>query len=69
MVHVFQAFPFGKSAEAMESIGWWAKLGMPMLQQMQSRGQIPGAMQPETGPFAVKGTPRSMGRRFHSIPC
>ncbi|KAI8146648.1 Alpha/Beta hydrolase protein [Fennellomyces sp. T-0311] len=69
MVHVFQAFPFGKSAEAIESIGWWARLGMPMLQQMQSRGQIPGAMQPESGPFAVKGTPRSMGRRFHSIPC
>ncbi|KAI9490200.1 alpha/beta hydrolase fold-domain-containing protein [Zychaea mexicana] len=72
MVHVFQAFPFGKSAEAIESVGWWARYGMPMIANWAARGQLPTVVQQnqqaEEGPFALKSTPRSMGRRFHSIP-
>jgi hypothetical protein len=37
MVHVFQAFPFDKSAEAIENIGWWAKFGVPFITQFQAR--------------------------------
>ncbi|CDS03745.1 hypothetical protein LRAMOSA01146 [Lichtheimia ramosa] len=73
MVHVFQAFPFGKTSEAIESIGWWAKFGMPMIAQWQARGQLPGMVQEyrqqdNDGPFSLKSTPRSRGRRCHSIP-
>lgn len=37
MVHVFQAFPFAKSEEAIESIGWWTKVGIPLITQWQTR--------------------------------
>lgn len=36
MVHVFQAFPFEKSKEAIESIGWWTKYGIPLITQLKS---------------------------------
>ncbi|CAO3622222.1 unnamed protein product [Mucor fragilis] len=36
MVHVFQAFPFAKSSEAIESIGWWAKFGIPLITQFKA---------------------------------
>ncbi|KAI8641308.1 alpha/beta hydrolase fold-domain-containing protein [Parasitella parasitica] len=36
MVHVFQAFPFARSAEAVESIGWWAKHGIPLITQFKA---------------------------------
>ncbi|KAI7893168.1 alpha/beta hydrolase fold-domain-containing protein [Mucor mucedo] len=39
MVHVFQAFPFKKSMDAIESIGWWSKVGIPLITQWQSRSQ------------------------------
>ncbi|ORZ13460.1 alpha/beta hydrolase fold-domain-containing protein [Absidia repens] len=40
MVHVFQAFPLGKSVEeAIESIGWWARLGMSMISKYQVKQQ------------------------------
>jgi hypothetical protein len=39
MVHVFQAFPFKKSLEAIESIGWWTKVGIPLIRQWQVRSQ------------------------------
>ena len=39
MVHVFQAFPFAKSSEAIESIGWWTKVGIPLITQWQIRAQ------------------------------
>ncbi|KAG2190057.1 hypothetical protein INT46_007936 [Mucor plumbeus] len=35
MVHVFQAFPFAKSSEAIESIGWWTKFGIPLITQFK----------------------------------
>ncbi|KAI9478512.1 MAG: alpha/beta hydrolase fold-domain-containing protein [Benjaminiella poitrasii] len=37
MVHVFQAFPFAKSSEAIESIGWWTKFGIPLITQFRAR--------------------------------
>jgi hypothetical protein len=37
MVHVFQAFPFGKSAEAIENIGWWTKVCIPLITQWKAR--------------------------------
>ncbi|GAA5805280.1 hypothetical protein HPULCUR_010795 [Helicostylum pulchrum] len=39
MVHVFQAFPFGKSSEAIESIGWWSKVGISLITQWHNRSQ------------------------------
>ncbi|KAI8085254.1 alpha/beta hydrolase fold-domain-containing protein [Thamnidium elegans] len=39
MVHVFQAFPFGKSSEAIESIGWWSKVGISLITQWHIRSQ------------------------------
>lgn len=39
MVHVFQAFPFKKSMEAIESIGWWSKVGITLITQWQIRSQ------------------------------
>lgn len=39
MVHVFQAFPFKKSLGAIESIGWWTKVGIPLIRQWQVRSQ------------------------------
>ncbi|KAI9318804.1 alpha/beta hydrolase fold-domain-containing protein [Dichotomocladium elegans] len=72
MVHVFQAFPFKKSAEALESIGWWAKFGMSMIAQWKARGLLPAIVEEQRnhtdGPFAIKSTPRSAGRRSQSIP-
>ncbi|KAI8980966.1 alpha/beta hydrolase fold-domain-containing protein [Pilobolus umbonatus] len=40
MVHVFQAFPFVKSAEAIDSIGWWAKIGIPFINQWQTKQKV-----------------------------
>lgn len=37
MVHVFQAFPFDKSTDAIESIGWWTKFGVPLITQCHSK--------------------------------
>lgn len=37
MVHVFQAFPFEKSSEAIERIGWWSKVGIPLITQWKAR--------------------------------
>ncbi|CAO3595985.1 unnamed protein product [Absidia cylindrospora] len=40
MVHVFQAFPLGKSVEeAIDSIGWWARLGISMIAKYQVKQQ------------------------------
>lgn len=37
MVHVFQAFPFKKFVEAIESIGWWFKVDVSLITQWQAR--------------------------------
>jgi acetyl esterase/lipase len=36
MVHVFQAFPFAKSTDAIDSIGWWTKFGIPLIIQLKA---------------------------------
>ncbi|KAI9244583.1 alpha/beta hydrolase fold-domain-containing protein [Phascolomyces articulosus] len=72
MVHVFQAFPFGLSSEAIDSIGFWARYGMPMISNSAARGLLPTAVrqnQETEGPFTVRSTPRTMRRRLHSMPC
>ncbi|KAI7858293.1 alpha/beta hydrolase fold-domain-containing protein [Circinella umbellata] len=75
MVHVFQAFPFGLSSEAIASIGFWARYGMPMISNSVARGLLPNSVgrQPnqetDDGPFALRSTPHTMRRRLHSMPC
>ena len=74
MVHVFQAFPFGLSSEAVDSIGFWARYGMPMISNSVARGLLPtsvGLQQnqgTDDGPFALRSTPHTMRRRLHSMP-
>lgn len=47
MVHVFQAFPFAKSEEAIESIGWWTKVGIPLITQWQARQEEGASPSPQ----------------------
>ncbi|KAF7729980.1 hypothetical protein EC973_003393 [Apophysomyces ossiformis] len=40
MVHVFQALPFCRSREAIESIGWWTKAGIALIQESWKRSSL-----------------------------
>jgi hypothetical protein len=70
MVHVFQAFPFSKSSEAIERIGWWAKLGIPLIRELQSRHPIQHT-DTKVGSCEREQNlpPLLLGRRHRSIPC
>ncbi|KAI8882100.1 hypothetical protein K501DRAFT_187591 [Backusella circina FSU 941] len=70
MVHVFQAFPFGKSTEAIERIGWWTKLGIPLITEWQSRHPIqPTEVKVGSCEREQQLPPLLLGRRHRSIPC
>lgn len=66
MVHVFQAFPLGESSsQAIESIGWWARIGVSMISKYQVK-HIPS--QDLTLSSLLKNSPALLGRRHRSIP-
>ncbi|ORX57513.1 hypothetical protein DM01DRAFT_260803 [Hesseltinella vesiculosa] len=72
MVHVFQAFPLGKKpADAIKSIGWWARTGAAMISTYQTKQcQItPKGKDLVLGQFITRGlAPPLLGRRHRSIP-
>ncbi|KAG0168558.1 hypothetical protein DFQ30_004601 [Apophysomyces sp. BC1015] len=66
MVHVFQAFPFSRSCEAIESIGWWIKAGMPLISESWKRLNRHGSFSQYQ--VESKVIPLLYGRRYRSIP-
>ncbi|KAI8099121.1 alpha/beta hydrolase fold-domain-containing protein [Halteromyces radiatus] len=80
MVHVFQAFPFGKTVdEAIASIGWWARIGASMISKYQVKQQATFSYLPSSAVSNAKGLilssffksesspPLPLGRRHRSI--
>lgn len=66
MVHVFQALPLGESpAQAIENIGWWARIGISMISKYQVK-HIPS--QDLVLNSLLKNSPALLGRRHRSIP-
>ncbi|CAO3640770.1 unnamed protein product [Cunninghamella blakesleeana] len=67
MVHVFQALPLGESpAQAIESIGWWARTGASMISKYQVKHIPPQDLVLNS---LLKNSPALLGRRHRSIPC